>query len=442
MKKQLLQLLFIAYISIAYSQSPNIHISGNRILGVCNDTIVLHGIDYAPFDWGWDITDEKFSEIAKTGANCVRIVWYSSATAGGGAPVYNNISNIDTAIARCIRNKMIAIIELHDNTCDSSMSQLVALSNWYLGAAVKSVINKYAHSLIINIANEAGYVEWASNPTTALAEFKSTYERIVTNIRNAGINVPLLIDAPDCGTNLTALASIATAMEAADAGHNLIFSTHAYWYAYANNDSLTMRNIITGALVQNVPIVLGELSNLQDGTTNCQYALNYKPLLKICKQLNVGWISWSWDEDVCSARQISADGNYANLTTYGNDIVNNPEYGLKQHAILTDYLANKQTCSIGTGINESGIRSYELGINIYPNPNDGNFILEIKGNSGESYVLKIKNLPGEELFTEKFITLGNKHIQNINLSKLSNGIYQMSIFNENNEFKKVIMIQK
>ena len=340
MKKTLLQLLFTACMFNAYSQWPTIHVSGSHIIGVCNDTIILRGINYAPFNWGWDSTDEKFSEIVQTGANCVRMVWYSSAAAGGGAPVYSTIANLDTAIARCIRNKMIAIIELHDNTCDSNYSQLATLSNWYLGSGVLAIINKYTRSLIINIANEAGYVQWANNPTTALADFKSTYESIAGNFRSAGINVPLMIDAPDCGTNLDDLASVAASMETADSLHNLIFSAHAYWYYYANNDSATMRGKITSALSKGVPIVLGEIANLQDDANPCQYTLNYKPLLKICQQLNVGWIAWSWDHDNCGARQISSTGYYANLTTYGNDIVHNAGYGLATHA------ATANNCSI------------------------------------------------------------------------------------------------
>ena len=81
-------------------------------------------------------------------------------------------------------------------------------------------------------------------------------------------------------------------------------------------------------------------------------------------------------------------------------------------------------------------------INLYPNPNEGNFILEINGIIGVSYTLKISNLLGEELLNEKLITSGKKHIQSINLSKLSNGIYQIDLFNANTWFKRVFVIQK
>ncbi len=442
MKCLLLLILFSVCFFSAFPQSPTIQVSGSNIIGICNDSIVLRGIDYAPFNWGWDANDEKFSEIAKTGANCVRIVWYSTAKAGGGASVYDDISDLDTAIARCIRNKMIAIIELHDITCNSDLAQLETLSNWYLGAGVKNIINKYAHSLIINIANEAGYVQW-SGSSSALADFRSAYESIVNNLRNAGINVPLMIDAPDCGTNLDTLASIAADIESADIRHNIIFSAHAYWYSYANNDSLTMRNIIAKALSKGVPIVFGEMANFQDGSSACQYSLNYQALLSICQQMNIGWIAWGWDEDACSLRQISSDGNYSNLTTYGKDIVNNAIYGLKQHADITSYLANNHVCDIGTTVPELGIRNEELGIKIYPNP--ANSVIVVHYSLLEkSYVnLRIYDITGNEIetFVNSVEEKGN-YKSEFSTKKLNNGIYFLTLQTDKENFVNKVVIQK
>ncbi len=122
--------------------------------------------------------------------------------------MFDQLEKLDTAIARCIRNKMIAIVDLHDNTCNGDISQIATLSNWWLSPNVIAMINNYKHSLIINIANEAGYVQWTGNAAAALVDFKNTYQSIVSNMRNAGIEVPLMIDAPDCGTDLDDLASI------------------------------------------------------------------------------------------------------------------------------------------------------------------------------------------------------------------------------------------
>ena len=59
-----------------------------------------------------------------------------------------------------------------------------------------------------------------------------------------------------------------------------------------------------------------------------------------------------------------------------------------------------------------------------------------------SYTLKIRNLLGEELETENFISTGSENVHSINLSKLSNGIYQISLSNTNTQFNKLILIHE
>lgn len=332
--------------SHARAQNETIMANGSHIIGTCGDTIILRGVNYAAYNWGYDPSDLRISEIAASGANSVRLPWYTSSASGGGF-VYDDISYLNAAINQCVVNKMIPIIELHDLTGDPDFNKIIQLSNWYLRQDVNSMISNYKHSLIINVANEAGSVMNSQQ----LADFMNTYQIVVTNLRNGGISVPLMIDAPNFGTDIDLLASIAPALQAEDPLHNLIFSAHAYWYYYASNDSTIFRNKITNAMSQGVPFVLGEICNLQYGTSPCELTVNYKPLLGICQQLNVSWLAWVWDHDACSESQVSTNGNFNSLSTYGNTIVNNPDFGLFQHSTIAYYLANNQTCNTGIHIN-------------------------------------------------------------------------------------------
>jgi len=428
MKKLLLSLLTVVSISLQSQTSNFIHTSGKYILGPCNDTITIKGINYAPYNWGYTLSDLKIDQIAQTGANAVRIVWYWS---NPGANVYYNYVALDSAISKCIQHKMIAIVELHDFTCGNSPSSLTNGSGWWTNSSVFPILQKYKQSIIVNIANEALQVNWTSNPTTALATYKNTYQNIITNLRSTtGFDFPLMIDAPDCGQNSDAFITSNTASDLItfDPKHNVIFSTHAYWYGYANNDSLQMATKINNVTAQNIPLVLGEIANQQDDASMCQYNLNYKPLLNYCENKKISWLAWSWDHDGCPARQLSSNGNFSNLTTYGNDIINNTTYGLLSHpAAKSSYLVNNKTCNSTTGIKNS---LQDLSISLFPNPSTGTFNI---ANVNNFKTIKAFDLLGKEVdviqLSDNTFSLNNK------------GVYFIQIQTEQNQLiTKRVMI--
>ena len=348
----LLMAIAVVFCLNTQAQTPTgIYTSGKTIFGICGDTIVLRGVNYAPYNWGSDNSELLFSEVAKTGANTVRMTWYANSN----LPAYTD-ALLDSAIGNCIRNKMIPVVELHNLTCDFTTSDVETLALWYTDVTHLAIINKYKSSLIIDIANEVGAVNWTGNPALAQQQYSAAYDSAVHILRNAGITVPLMIDAPDCGTSIDVLGNVAAGIIANDPLQNLIFSTHAYWVAYANNDSATMQQLITTALAADFPLVIGEVANYQDSSDNsnntyyCHWPLNYSALLNICKQNNVGWLVWSWNNDQCASRQLSTDGMYTNLTTYGMDIVNNNYYGLHNSSRTTGYLANNGICNNPNGL--------------------------------------------------------------------------------------------
>jgi mannan endo-1,4-beta-mannosidase len=415
---------------IGVSQTlTTIHVNGRYILGPCNDTLILKGVNYAPYNWGWSPTQLRINQIAQSGANCVRLPWYVT-TPDGPTPqaTFNNLVNLDSALSKCVQNKMIPIVELHDLTCVNNATALVTLSNFFVQPAVKTLIAKYKHSLIINIANEALWVSWASNPTTAQSTFSNTYANIVNTIRSNSITVPIMIDGSECGTNLDVLGNIGQALQAADPENNLIFSVHAYWYSFAGNDSTQALNKINTALSKNIPFVFGEVANLQDDASMCQYTLNYKPWLKIITQKKLGWMAWSWDNDGCPARQITAAGNFTNLTTYGADIVNNPVYGLSVGTVKSKYLVlgSCGTSTVGTGVN----KFTNLSSNTFAFPNPCKDSFQIKTDQEIKTILAY-NVLGQEV---KCIQLSNGKY---NLPDVSNGIYFISCVDVNN--KKTVL---
>jgi mannan endo-1,4-beta-mannosidase len=279
MKK--LSALFFALMTVICLNAQTtqyIHTNGRYIFGPCGDTLLLRGIDYAPYNWGGDITSLETGQIAQAGANVVRMVWYQNPTAG---VLYNDYAALDSAVSKCVENKMIAIIEIHDYTCDNDTGALDSLSTWWTQNSVFNILQKYKQSVIVNYANEALDYYWDTlSPATELANYETTYKNIITRLRNvSGFNFPIMIDAPDCGSNTNAFvdSNVANDLTLYDPQHNLIFSAHAYWYAFASNIPANMDSDVDAVILQNVPLVLAEVASFQADATPCEYALNYQP---------------------------------------------------------------------------------------------------------------------------------------------------------------------
>jgi hypothetical protein len=187
--------------------------------------------------------------------------------------------------------------------------------------------------------------------------------------------MPVMIDAPDCGTSIDAWITIGQALIDHDPDHNLLLSVHAYWADY---DGIPH---INNAINAQLPILFGEVANKQDETINgvtqfCfydldglqqnhmpQFAFAYQSLLQILKTNEIGWLAWSWWPDSCSSRNIGKysenSHQYEGLSEpFGNDIVNHPDYGLKNSAERSSIF--NQSEDISNSVN--GITTAEGGI--------------------------------------------------------------------------------
>jgi mannan endo-1,4-beta-mannosidase len=213
---------------------------------------------------------------------------------------------------------------------------------------VVAVLNAHQRYLIVNLANELGVDRWSDAPA-ALDDFTTAYKSALTSVR-AQLHMPVMLDAPDCGTTIAAWVTIGQELIDHDPDHNVLLSVHAYWAAYAGLAHLD------AAVAAKLPLVFGEVANKQDETTGgttefCYYDLDgrndnhapatgfsYQSLLQTLQTQEIGWLAWSWGPDSCASRQIGQydanSGEYVGLSTpYGDDIVHNPDYGLQQTAV-------------------------------------------------------------------------------------------------------------
>ena len=341
--------VFKAEIANCANIPQTLFVQGKNLYDSQSQPLVLRGVNYSVMDdWGFPATD-LISEIEKSGANTIRLQWYKTYAA---RPAYT-ATDLDNLLTKCKTNRIIPILELHDITCQADANLInTQLISWWTDPAIVTVLNKHKKYLIINLANEVGRYRWAGYSPASLANWKDAYKTAITSIRNAGLNMPIMIDAPDCGTDIRAIVDGGQEIITHDPQGNIIFSVHSYWAGYNGFSDLT------NAINANLPIVFGEVANKQDDTVNgansfCHYNIDgtttepnnptngfqYQTLLNTLKTNNIGWLAWAWTRDGCPARNMTSNnatapyGGFNTLTTFGNDIVNNPNYGLLLHAV-------------------------------------------------------------------------------------------------------------
>ena len=95
------------------------------------------------------------------------------------------------------------------------------------------------------------------------------------------------------------------------------------------------------------------------------------------------------------------------------------------------------TIDITTGINEKNL---DIAVNIYPNPNDGNFTLVINGNNETVLDIEIVNTSGQIVFNEKLNKINKKFERQLNVSGYSKGIYTIKIKGNDMNIVKTFII--
>ncbi|SMC61001.1 cellulase family glycosylhydrolase [Moheibacter sediminis] len=429
MKKSLLLFMLLPLLNFAQTM----YVEGKDLYTSDGQKITLRGINYPIIDEGWDTLDDpadykfKIDEAAKTGANAIRIPWYTNGVhwmdniTPGTVDGYVNDGTLSEILRYSHEKGMIPILELHDPNLYDNNGNVIAyritcsnnwdyfntvVKNWWKSEAVLNLIEENKEYLIINLANEFGYAYWTNNSTQAMNIFETNYSTLIHEIRQLGVEVPIMIDAPDCGMSSTELLSISESIQDTDPEHNLIFSAHTYWYAYAPNTA-AIETKLDEIAAKNVPFLLGEVASRQDVSGSCSHALDYSTILTKSCERNIGWLAWAYTQD-CNARVMTTNGVFNTLTTYGEDLVYNTVYGL----------ISGVECAAAPLSTEDVITNENSKFKIYPNPTHTEISIE---NFNEIEEIKIFDIKGKLVQTIK------NDFQEMNISFLANGIYMIQV---------------
>lgn len=337
----------LSFFTFAAFGQRTIHVEDNKIYTACDEEIVMRGVNEM-FIWSPDRTGvTTLPEIAKTGSNTVRLVWTTD-----GSP-----AELDQLIANCLANDMIPVPELHDATGD--FSQFQKLVDYWKRPEVLAIVQKYKQWIIVNIGNEVG------SGAETNEQWEAYYEDAITQLRDAGIDVPLMIDCGNYGSNEEYFLSKGNNLMEHDPLHNLIFSVHTYWIS-PNSDQGRMDrldDLISEAKTKNLPFIIGEGPQLaaspwdgDGGPINyCEVEFPYEYLLQRCEEEGIGWLAWSWglvNNNDCgspnSVFDITTDGKFGNWSSdFGEEIMITDANSAQNTSVIPASLLNG---SCGTAI--------------------------------------------------------------------------------------------
>lgn len=262
--------------------------------------------------WG-DKDGSSLREIARTGANCVRIVWtLAEGTAEG----------LERLVVDAVSLGLLPIVEFHDATGD--LAKLPHLVDGWTSAPYLALIRRHERHLIVNIGNEPG------DQHVTPSAFLSAYVEAVGRMREAGIRTPLMIDAPEWGKAWETVSAVAEELLRADPERNLLLSVHMWWpvrdHGSVEAVERRVRRTIADAVERDLPLVVGEFGGAftKDGVVQPGDEIPWRILLEECEAHGIGWLAWSWGK-VPNIPQADLDmapgGRLEDLCGWGRDVV-------------------------------------------------------------------------------------------------------------------------
>lgn len=412
-------MLVFSVIAIFAQELPGFKVMGRHLYDRCGEKVILRGVSN-PNIWFEKDGGKKYAEIEKTGANVIRIVWQTNGSA----------TDLDKAIQQCRDLNMIPMIELHDAT--GEWSKLQQCVDYWVSPEVAEVIQYHEEYLLINIANEVG------NGNVVTSTFRNDYSRHVTTMRNAGIHVPLIIDGTDWGKNINILQSEGPKLIEADPDHNLMFSVHMWWpkmYGFTENSIV---NEIAQSVTMELPLIVGEFSQMHgscdDKTITTDNSIAYKTILRECNNKEVGYIAWSWFGNCNSLWDMTTNGTFASLYSWGLEVAVDNEFSIQKTSKRPYYLVNG-VCNPKLAIGNIGLAQEKTRINCYPNPVTNAGIINFEIIEESPVEIKIINQTGKIVWSEKFDKKEKgEYSVAFDSSKLPGGLYLCTL----SEGKKLI----
>jgi len=423
MNKIKVTLCFILISVSLFSQNGKsfLKVVGRQLQDSCGETIMLRGVNHGNiWTMDFDMGMPEFTQIAMTNANCVRICLerkYESWSTGSSVISDLRGGQIDTIIQTALDQHLIPIVELHDFTSGTPefsnvQSNLDSAVAFWTRPSVMDALKKHSHFLILNIANEP------EHDVATDVQYYNACLTAVNSIRNAGLDVPIMLDAKFWGQDESCFitSNYGSSLLAADPQHNLLFSVHAYWESSWYNTTAVI-NRFDAIYNSGLPFVIGEFA-YENGTTGT-VTIDYRLIMYLCNQYQIGYLYWWWgfyDPNSNNNLSMTQTGAFTGLSGIGLEVADSI-----QNSSIVPFLMINGSCF--TGIESNHLKpEYKL----YPNPTTGNFNVVTSDDMFGTIQVSVKECTGKEVYNALLPI--NHGLSNFYL-KINPGLYIITITN-------------
>lgn len=216
--------------------------------------------------------------------------------------------------------------------CSEDESLLrAAVDLWVAQAEALKPFERY---LLVNIASEWGPADSSL--------WRDAYIQAITDLRDAGYLGPLIVDAGGCAQDPANIVNYGQEVFDSDPQHNIIFAIHIYGMWSSGGGGETWQTDLNTGLDRlaetGLPILIGEFGPGR-GIGPSPTRITPGEIITAAEERGFGWLAWAWDDppdevsDDWFAMSYNGDYNSSDdLTIFGREVVENPDYGLLQLA--------------------------------------------------------------------------------------------------------------
>jgi len=287
----------------------------------CGQPLLIRGVN-AGIAFPSDPDASKMIEIAKTGANTVRLTFrwlYNKSTP----------QSVENALKKVARNKMVAMPSIWETT--GKWEQLQFAVDYWSQPEMVDVLRQYEDIILLNIANEAGD-EKVDNKA-----FRRGYSKAIRQLRKAGLHMPLVIDAANWGRREADILQNAQYLLSQDPDKNLLFSWHPWDIGQQRE---RYKTAIETAIKTKIPLIIGEFASTE---VDYETPIDYRYIMRYAAEQKIGWLWWWWESgQPIDTHSMTSNGVYGNWVNEGEEIALTSQYGLKNTSVRTHYLLHRE----------------------------------------------------------------------------------------------------